>query len=115
MCASTKIALPPLASISAATRLPRSPSRSANATFAPSATKRRTVASPMPDAPLVTAAIFPVSLSMGLPPQGQSVCRTLGDRIGQGQHSARVVDVQVLDQAAVEHGHAATVGESVGV
>src|SRR5436309_2448632 len=61
MCASTKSAWPPLASISAATRLPRSTSRSANATLAPSATNRRTVASPMPDAPPVTAAIFPVS------------------------------------------------------
>src|SRR5438876_1295631 len=63
-CASTKSAWPPVASISAATRLPRSTSRSANATFAPSATNRRTVASPMPDAPPVTAAIFPLSRSM---------------------------------------------------
>src|SRR5437016_1803491 len=61
MCASTKSAWPPLASISAATRLPRSTSRSASPTLAPSATNRRTVASPMPDAPPVTAAIFPVS------------------------------------------------------
>src|SRR5467141_3535456 len=63
-CASTKIAWPPLASLSAATRLPRSTSRSANATFAPSATNRRTVASPMPDAPPVTAAMFPLSRAM---------------------------------------------------
>src|SRR3989441_9651140 len=61
MCASTKSACPPLVWIPAATRLPRSTSRSANATLAPSATNRRTVASPMPDAPPVTAAIFPVS------------------------------------------------------
>src|SRR5213594_2241944 len=64
MCASTKSAWPPLASISAATRLPRSTSRSANATLAPSATNRRTVASPMPDAPPVTAVIFPVRRAM---------------------------------------------------
>src|SRR2546421_8833935 len=64
MCASTKSAWPPLASISAATRLPRSTSRSANATLAPSATNRRTVASPMPDAPPVTAATFPASRAM---------------------------------------------------
>src|ERR1043166_9105571 len=63
-CASTKRAVPPVASISAATRLPRPTSRSAKATFAPSATNRRTVASPMPDAPPVTAAIFPLSRSM---------------------------------------------------
>src|SRR5438270_4669243 len=64
MCASTNSAWPPLASISAATRLPRSTSRSANATVAPSATNRRTVASPMPDAPRVTATIFPLSRAM---------------------------------------------------
>src|SRR5256885_15371855 len=64
MCASTKSAWPPLASISAATRLPRSTSRSANTTLAPSATNRRTVASPMPDPPPVTAAIFPLSRAM---------------------------------------------------
>src|SRR5437879_3457721 len=70
MCASTNSAWPPLASISAATRLPRSTSRSANTTFAPSATNRRTVASPMPDAPPVTAAIFPLSRSMPHAPPG---------------------------------------------
>jgi len=42
-------------------------SRSANATLAPSATNRRTVASPMPDAPPVTAAIFPLSRAMAPP------------------------------------------------
>jgi len=31
------------------------------------------------------------------------VRRTLGDRVGPGQHAAGVVDVQVLDQAAVDH------------
>src|SRR3989441_11432459 len=61
MCASTKSAWPPLASISAATRLPRSTSRSANATLAPSATNRRTVAARWPAAPPVPGAIFPVS------------------------------------------------------
>src|SRR6516162_6585931 len=54
---------PPLAS-SAATRWPRSPSRSQNATLAPSATKRLTVASPIPDAPPVTAATLPSSRPM---------------------------------------------------
>src|SRR5206468_625975 len=58
---STKNALGP---ISAATRLPRSTSRSANATLAPSVTNRRTVASPMPDAPPVTAATLPLSRAM---------------------------------------------------
>src|SRR5216683_7122428 len=58
---STNTALPPLASISAATRWPRSTSRSAKATCAPSAMKRRTVASPIPDAPPVTAATLPLS------------------------------------------------------
>ena len=43
---------------------PRSPSRSQNATLAPSATKRLTVASPIPDAPPVTAATLPSSLPM---------------------------------------------------
>jgi hypothetical protein len=52
------------AAISAATRLPRSTSRSANATFAPSVTNRRTVASPIPEAPPVTAATFPFSRAM---------------------------------------------------
>src|SRR5262245_12511563 len=47
--------------ISAATRCPRSTSRSAKATCAPSAMKRRTVASPIPEAPPVTAATFPLS------------------------------------------------------
>src|SRR3984893_13108320 len=54
---------PPVSS-SAATRSPRSPSRSQNATLAPSATKRLTVASPIPDAPPVTAATLPSSLPM---------------------------------------------------
>jgi hypothetical protein len=47
-----------------ATRWPRSPSRSQNATLAPSARKRLTVASPIPDAPPVTAATLPSSLPM---------------------------------------------------
>src|SRR5713101_4316141 len=64
MCASTNTTWPPLPSISVATRLPRSTSRSANATFAPSVTNRRTVASPIPDAPPETAATFPLSLAM---------------------------------------------------
>src|SRR5215831_4277502 len=63
-CASTKTTSPPLAAISAATRLPRSASRSAKATFAPSFTNRRTVASPIPEAPPVTAATFPFSRAM---------------------------------------------------
>ena len=63
-CASTKATWPPLAAISAATRLPRSTSRSANATFAPSITNRRTVASPIPEAPPLTAATFPFSRAM---------------------------------------------------
>src|SRR5689334_1206120 len=45
-------------------RWPRSPSRSQNATLAPSATKRLTVASPIPDAPPVTAATLPSNLPM---------------------------------------------------
>src|SRR5439155_74380 len=64
MCASTNTTSPPLAVSSAATRLPRSASRSAKATFAPSVTNRRTVASPIPDAPPVTAATFPFSRAM---------------------------------------------------
>ena len=33
----------------------------------------------------------------------------LGDRVGPGQHVAGVVDVQVLDQAAVDHINASQV------
>src|SRR5690348_6904154 len=62
--ACVKATLAPAAASSAATRWPRSPSRSQNATLAPSATKRLTVASPIPDAPPVTAAILPSSLPM---------------------------------------------------
>src|SRR5262245_47810718 len=62
--ACVKATLAPAVSSSAATRRPRSPSRSQNATLAPSATKRLTVASPIPDAPPVTAAILPSSLPM---------------------------------------------------
>ena len=62
--ACVKATLAPAASSSAATRWPRSPSRSQNATLAPSATKRLTVASPIPDAPPVTAATLPSSLPM---------------------------------------------------
>jgi hypothetical protein len=51
-------------SIRSSCRRPRSPSRSQNATLAPSATKRLTVASPIPDAPPVTAANLPLSLPM---------------------------------------------------
>src|SRR5262245_10070479 len=63
-CASTNTTSPPLAAISAATRLPRSASRSANGTLAPSITNRLTVASPIPEAPPVTAATFPFSRAM---------------------------------------------------
>jgi hypothetical protein len=59
-----KATLAPALSSSAATRWPRSPSRLQNATLAPSATKRLTVASPIPDAPPVTAATLPSSLPM---------------------------------------------------
>src|SRR6516162_4802726 len=59
-----KATLAPAVSSSAATRSPRSSSRSQNATLAPSATKRLTVASPIPDAPPVTAATLPSSLPM---------------------------------------------------
>ena len=52
---------------SAANRWPRSPSRSQNATRAPSATNRLTVASPIPDAPPVTAATLPSSRPMSVP------------------------------------------------
>src|SRR6201993_1206562 len=62
--ACVKAILAPAVSSSAATRWPRSPSRSQNATLAPSATKRLTVASPIPDAPPVTAATLPSSLPM---------------------------------------------------
>ena len=65
--ACVKATLAPAASSSAATRWPRSPSRSQNATLAPSATKRLTVASPIPDAPPVTAATLPSSLPMFVP------------------------------------------------
>src|SRR5579859_5174237 len=60
--ACVKAILAPALSSSAATRWPRSSSRSQNATLAPSATKRLTVASPIPDAPPVTAATLPSSL-----------------------------------------------------
>src|ERR1700730_16780380 len=60
--ACVKATLAPAVSSSATTRWPRSPSRSQNATLAPSATKRLTVASPIPDAPPVTAATLPSSL-----------------------------------------------------
>src|SRR5207248_10540504 len=62
--ACVKATLAPAVSSSAATRWPHSPSRSQNATLAPSATKRLTVASPIPDAPPVTAATLPSSLPM---------------------------------------------------
>src|ERR1700738_3906907 len=62
--ACAKATLAPAVSSSAATRWPRSPSRSQNATLAPSARKRLTVASPIPDAPPVTAATLPSSLPM---------------------------------------------------
>src|SRR5438552_7018282 len=62
--ACVKATLAPVVSSSAATRWPRSPSRSQNATLAPSPTKRLTVASPIPDAPPVTAATLPSSLPM---------------------------------------------------
>jgi hypothetical protein len=62
--ACVKATLAPAVSSSAATRWPRSPSRSQNATLAPSATKRLTVASPIPDAPPVTAATLPSNLPM---------------------------------------------------
>src|SRR3989441_9580422 len=55
---------PPLASTSAAPRLPRSTSRSANATLTPPPTNLGTVASPIPAPPPVTAAIFPLSRAM---------------------------------------------------
>src|SRR6267378_996108 len=106
-CASTKSAWPPLASISAATRLPRSTSRSANATLAPSATNRRTVASPMPDAPPVTAAIFPLSRAM---PCSASVEQREIDRVA---HRAvpQVARVQVV-VAIVDRQHP---GRMVGI
>jgi CHAT domain-containing protein len=59
-----KVTLAPAVSSSAATRWPRSPTRSQNVTLAPSARKRLTVASPIPDAPPVTAATLPSSLPM---------------------------------------------------
>src|ERR1700757_1204067 len=62
--ACVKAILAPVVSSSAATRWPRSPSRSQNATLAPSARKRLTVASPVPEAPPVTAATLPSSLPM---------------------------------------------------
>src|SRR6266542_357291 len=61
VCVSTKTALTPLPRISSATRRPRSTSRSAMAICAPSSAKSRAVASPMPEAPPVTAATFPPS------------------------------------------------------
>ena len=62
------------------------------------------MASPMPAAPPVTAAIHGLASV-----EGQSVGRMLGDRVGPGQHAAAVVDVQVLDQAAVDHINASQV------
>src|SRR4029453_4425803 len=96
MSASTKSAWPPLASISASTRLPRSASRSANATFAPSAANRRTVASPMPDAPPVTAAIFPLSRPMPHVPPGVCASNSLSDAaLAVRERDQRVVDPPV--------------------
>src|SRR5437016_2542521 len=112
MCASTKSAWPPLASISAATRLPRSTSRSANATLAPSATNRRTVASPMPDAPPVTAAIFPLSRAMPCPPLRTASPLELGeiDRVAH-RAVAQVARVKVV-AAVVDRQHP---GRMVGI
>ena len=63
----------------------------------------------MPAAP-VTAATFPISLSIGLASvEGQSVGRMLGDRVGPGQHAASVVERAGLDQAAVDHINASQV------
>src|SRR5207248_412643 len=95
MCASTNNALGP---ISAATRLPRSTSRSAKATFAPSATKRRTVASPMPEAPPVMAATFPLSCATPSPSVEQreldGVAHCAIARVARVQMVAAVVDRQ---------------------
>ena len=44
-----------------------------------------------------------------------SARRALRDRVGQGQHAAGVVDVQVLDQAAVEHDDGVAPSGGVGV
>src|SRR3989440_3692005 len=104
MCASTKSAPAP---ISAATRLPRSTSRSANATLAPSATNRRTVASPMPDAPPVTAAIFPLSRAMSW---SASVEQRQIDRVAH-RAVAQVARVKVV-AAIVDRQHP---GRMIGV
>jgi len=79
-------------------------STAARALLAAKAEGQRTVASPMPAAPPVTAAIHGLASV-----EGQSVGRMLGDRVGPGQHAAAVVDVQVLDQAAVDHINASQV------
>src|SRR4029453_6000049 len=101
---------PPLASISAATRLPRSTSRSANTTFAPSATNRRTVASPMPDAPPLTAAPFPLSLPMlrASPPVSSS--RTPALR----EPDQRVLDAPVDLDALARQTRAVAIGALAG-
>src|SRR5712692_2497997 len=54
-------ALPPFAVIPAVTSSARLPLRSAITTDAPSCTKRRAVAAPMPDPPAVTIATLPSS------------------------------------------------------
>src|SRR5689334_20353968 len=113
MCASTKCAAPPPAWISPATRLPRSTSRSANTTRAPSATNRRTVASPMPDAPPEIAAIFPLSRDMRASPWLVSLAREQRvlriQRRRPSQTDVReVVGEQVLavrSHAALDPGH----------
>ena len=78
-------------------------STAARALLAAKAEGQRTVASPMPAAPPITAAIHGLASV-----EGQSG-RMLGDRVGPGQHVAGVVDVQVLDQAAVDHVNASRV------
>src|SRR5439155_23650136 len=136
MCASTNTTSPPLAASSAATPLPRSASRSAKATVAPSVTNRRTVASPIPEAPPVTAATFPFSRAMfddlSLPSSGPQLLEAAGresvdrdlrvpteDEIGEGvPHGGTVEDA--LASAArghvhlIESGHTAEHEQPVG-
>src|SRR5438445_11965547 len=82
-------------------------STAARALLAAKAEGQRTVASPMPAAPPITAAIHGLASV-----EGQSG-RMLGDRVGPGQDVAGVVDVAGSDQAAVGPVHSRLVPDCV--
>src|SRR6266571_4399831 len=80
----TPMAVPPSARISAATRSALSRFRSATATCAPSAAKRRAIARPIPDPPPVTTATRLVSRAMR---RLSTIHRRESPRAGGGQRT----------------------------